>query len=123
MQAGINKHDFDVHTRRSTRIILRVPVSITKKGSSESFDAWTLVINKYGARLQSKKGLHSNQSVGLTLPNGQSATGRVIWADIVPNAEGYFEFGVQLADPGNLFGVTFPPEDWPEAVDTEDASL
>ena len=117
----MKKRDFSVEARRSTRIILRVPVSICTRDSSESFDAWTLVINRHGVRLQSKQVFRSNQEVGLAFPNGESATGRVIWADSIPNAERYFEFAVGLADPMNLFGVTFPPADWAEAVAKENA--
>jgi hypothetical protein len=115
----MNKRDFSVEARRTTRIILRLPVSICTRDSSETFDAWTLVINKHGARLQSKQVFRSNQEVGLALPNGQSATGRVIWADSIPNQEGYCEFAVELADPMNLFGVTFPPANWAEVVAKE----
>ena len=116
MRLDIKKWDLSINARRSSRVILRIPVAICTRDSSESFDAWTLVINKHGARLQSKHVFHSNQEVGLALSNGQSATGRVIWADSVPDNEGNCEFAVELADPGNLFGLFFPPADWAEPV-------
>ena len=117
----MKNRDLSVEARRTTRIILRLPVSICTRDSSESFDAWTLIINKHGARLQSKQVFRSNQEVGLALPNGQSATGKVIWAESIPNPEGYYEFAVELADPMNLFGVTFPPADWAKAAAIENA--
>ncbi len=102
---------FSFEARRSGRVLLRVPVWISTPNSNQSFDAWTLVINKHGARFQSGHAFIPNQEIGLALSNGRTVKGRVIWANSVPNLDGTFEFAVALDEPTNLFDVSFPPQD------------
>lgn len=110
---------FSLGARRSSRVILRVPVRIRTEGSRDAYEAWTTVVNKHGVRCEAKKGFTPEQEVGIATPGGQTALGKVIWATRQSNGEGNFEFAVELNEPENLFGVSFPPVDWDDATVAE----
>ena len=104
--------DISLKGRRSTRIALRVPVKIGIRKSNATLDAHTTIINKNGARLECELPIDSMQEVVISTHTGKTAIGQVIWAGTRPNFNGNFEFAIGLNQPANLFGVTFPPEDW-----------
>ena len=75
--------------RRSTRVLMRVPVRLRiKEGTFQDLliVAWTLVLSKFGARMECKWPLNVNQEVTVSvLPSEErSGTGRVVWCDSRP---------------------------------------
>ena len=114
--------DFPLERRRTMRLTLRIPLKIEIKQIDDTyltFDAWTTVVNKNGARIESdlasqeKSGLNLHQEVAITVPaSGKSATARVAWVSKDENENGNYEFGVELEEAENLWGVQFPPDDW-----------
>ena len=104
--------DFSLGARRSSRVILRAPLRIRTEGSRDAAEAWPTVVNKHGARCESKKPLMPEQEVGIATRQGQAALGKVVWATRQSNGEGNYEFAIELSAPENLFGITFPPQDW-----------
>ena len=94
------------------RIPLRLGIQ-TEGASVRSLDAWTLVLNGHGARIECKRPLDLNQEVLLTVSaTERSSKGKVVWREPNPNQSGNYEFAVELLEPENLWGVKFPPTDW-----------
>ncbi len=110
---------FSLGARRSSRVILRVPVRIRTEGSRDAYEAWTTVVNKHGIRCEAKKGFAPEQEIGIATPAGQTALGKVVWSTRQSNGDGNFEFAVELNEPENLFGVSFPPLDWENSAASE----
>ena len=99
----------------STRVAMRLPVRLgikEEKGTFRMLVAWTLVLSKYGARIESEQSLDANQAVTITvLPSEErSRMAKVVWSNSKRNENGNFEFGVQLGEAESLWGVTFPPQ-------------
>src|SRR5579885_1684286 len=115
----MKERDFSVRARRTTRVAIRVPVRISVQdafGSPEMFTAWTVVVNKHGARFDCKRAFRQNDEVSITnLANGKMAAGKVIWASGHADGEGNYEFAVELHKPVNLWSVSFPPQDWEDS--------
>ena len=98
------------------RLTLCIPLKIgiqQNDGTSLTFDARTTVVNKNGARIESDLAPPLDQELTLNVPaSGKSATARVAWASKDANENGFREFGVELEEAENLWGVRFPPDDW-----------
>ena len=77
-------------------------------GNSRSVVAWTLVVSKYGARMECKGRFGANQEVTVTmLPSEKRrGIGRVVWCDTLPNKSGNVELGVKLREAEALWGIT-----------------
>ncbi len=106
------REDNFLEGRRSTRIPLRLPVRLRfEEGTFRdlSIVAWTLVVSKYGARMECKGRFGANQEVTVTvLPSEKrSGIGRVVWCDTFPNESGNVELGVKLREAEALWGITF----------------
>jgi|ERR1700674_5147338 hypothetical protein len=104
----------DADRRRSQRVMLSVPVTLSGKTAAGLFseDTLTTVINAHGALV----GLDALVTKGQTLriktkhsPEEQEC--RVIW--IGPTAEGKAQCGIEFVKPAPKFWcVSFPPSDW-----------
>ncbi len=108
--------DFSLKARRSTRIPMRLPLQVAfrdKAGASHKVEAWTMVLNKHGARVECKRALELHQEIAVTVvPTKKSGQGSVVWREAKPNHKGHFECAVELIEAENLWGVEFPPNDW-----------
>src|SRR5262249_32637798 len=103
---------FSLKARRTTRIPLRIPVLmiVDEAGKSRSLDGWTMIVNVHGAKVECKRRFALHEEVLVQVPfNGKSQRGKVVWARAEANENGNFEFGVELNEPENLWGVGFPP--------------
>ena len=104
----------DSTRRRSQRVMLALPVSVSGKTSQGAFteNANTLVINAYGALVGLKAKLVKEQIVRLksaTHPDEQEC--RVIW--IGPTTDGKTQCGLEFTKPvAKFWGISFPPVDW-----------
>jgi hypothetical protein len=107
--------------RRSTRIDHAIPVTV---GGADAFRApylehvSTVTISCHGCRYQSKYDVLPGDVVFLELnkPDQERATcttrARVKCIERMVNKDRPFEIAVELEAPGNIWGVSFPPEDW-----------
>src|SRR5271163_1655421 len=117
----------DLRKRRSTRIVQAVPLAVTgvdALGRPFTERTSTLIINCHGCRYQSKHYVLKNMWVTLEIPHpesGQQARnvrGRVAWIQRPRTVRQLFQVALELEQPGNAWGMAFPPEDWitfPEA--------
>lgn len=95
------------HTRRSIRIQLRVPVTVSGVDSSGfrfEFVGETVIVSKHGARVRTKQ-LPETLCCGMEIRVNKardSRGGRVVWV------KSGAECGVEIHEPGNFWSVTFP---------------
>ncbi len=111
----------DLRKRRSTRIVQAVPLAVTgvdALGRQFTERTSTLIINCHGCRYQSKHYVLKNMWVTLEIPHpesGQQARnvrGRVAWIQRPRTVRQLFQVALELEQPGNAWGMAFPPEDW-----------
>lgn len=118
--------DFSLNARRSTRIPMRIPVRVGVKQSDGTFDTlngWTVVLNKHGAKIECARPFELGNILLVTVGNSRSGLGNVVWTDQKKNKNGNFEFGVELREAQNLWGVDFPPNDWERRRAAADANF
>jgi len=102
-------------TRRSTRIRVEIPISVTSLDRLRPFAerCVAVVVSGQGCGFQSSRALQIETPIFLSdLPGGGSVTARV--ASCLPlGSDGkYFLIGVSLYTHGNVWGIADPPEDW-----------
>jgi hypothetical protein len=102
-------------TRRSTRLRVEIPVTITSLDRKHPLAAkcTVLVVSPQGCGFRASQALPVETPVLLgDLPGGGSASGRV--ASCLPlGSDGkHFLIGVSLYNHGNVWGITEPPADW-----------
>ncbi|MFZ0276934.1 MAG: PilZ domain-containing protein [Candidatus Sulfotelmatobacter sp.] len=102
-------------TRRSTRIRVEIPITVTSLDRKHVFAAEcvALVVSAQGCGFRTPQALPLETPVLLgNLPGGGTASGRV--ANCLPlGSDGtQFLIGVSLYNPGNVWGITDPPADW-----------
>ena len=106
------REDNFLGARGSTRVSMRVPLQLRiNEGTFRDvfMVAWTLVVSKYGAKIECKWPLDVNQEVAVTvLPwEKRSGIGRVVWCDSNLNESGAFELAVEIPDAENLWRIPF----------------
>lgn len=120
--------------RRSTRINQAVPITVTgcdAMGRAFLERTTTSLVSAHGCRFASKHFLLAGTEVVLEVPPPtpeeppRKVTGRVAWTRSPATLRDLFQVGVEIAEPGNVWGVNFPPEDWtdPEKAEAAAAAL
>jgi len=102
-------------TRRSTRIRVEIPISVTSLDRVRPFAerCVAVVVSGQGCGFRSSRALQIETPIFLSdLPGGGSVTARV--ASCLPlGSDGkYFLIGASLYTHGNVWGIADPPEDW-----------
>jgi len=111
-------------TRRSTRLRVEIPVSVTSLDRLRPFaeKCLVVVVSAQGCGFRSSRALQLETPIMIgDLPGGGSVTARV--ANCLPlGSDGkYFLIGVALYTHGNVWGIVDPPEDWNVAAKTTPA--
>src|ERR1044071_4269836 len=100
-----------VPVRRSSRVLVTLPLAVSgqkKDGSHISGAAETILVNKHGAKIRSSIPLEPQMQLRVALLAPYKwRTAEVVWANFDAH-----EYGIQLQNPENFWGVCFPPEDW-----------
>ncbi len=102
-------------TRRSTRLRVEIPVTVTSMDRRHPFAAQcvALVVSPQGCGFRASQALPIETPVLLSdLPGGASASARVANCLPLGNDGKYFLIGVSLYNHGNVWGIANPPEDW-----------
>ena len=107
-------------TRRSTRLRVEIPVSVTSLDRRRPFaeNCVVLVVSAQGCGFRSGRGLQLETPILLNgLPGGGSVTARV--ASCIPlGGDGQqYLIGAALYTQGNVWGVVDPPADWKIAAE------
>jgi len=97
-------------SRRSTRVPLKV--LIAAQGVSEPLvcEGETIVVNRHGALIWCKVPLHVELKIEIkVIITDKRANAKVVYVD----PERPFLCGIALDKPENIWGLSFPPDDWP----------
>jgi hypothetical protein len=111
----------ELRKRRSTRIVQAVPLQVSgvdALGRPFAERTSTLIINCHGCRYQSKHYVLKNMWVNLEVPHPEQGhaprrvRGKVAWIQRPRTVRQLFQVALELEDPGNAWGIAFPPDDW-----------
>jgi hypothetical protein len=109
----------DANRRRSQRVILSVPVSITGDGPKGKFteETKTLVVNAHGALITLAAKVVQGQQMELKSPtNPEKQSCKVVY--IGPTVQGQTQVGLEFTKPApHFWHVAFPPENWTPVPD------
>jgi hypothetical protein len=103
--------------RRSTRVRVDIPVSVTSLDRMRPFAerCVVLVVSAQGCGFRSARALQLETPIMMSdLPGGNSVTARV--ASCVPLGNVGFLIGAALYNHGNVWGIADAPEDWSAAA-------
>jgi hypothetical protein len=110
--------------RRSTRIRVEIPVSVTSLDRRRPFaeQCMVLIVSAQGCGFRSSQALQLETPVMLTgLPGGGSVTARVANCLRLGNDGKFFLIGASLYTHGNVWRIADPPEDWNVAAESDPA--
>jgi hypothetical protein len=102
-------------TRRSTRLRVEIPVTVTSLDRKHPFSAqcMVLVVSPQGCGFRSPQAFPLETPLLLNdLPGGGTASARVANCLPLGNDGKNFLIGVSLYNPGNVWGIVDPPDDW-----------
>ena len=102
--------------RRSTRVPLKLAITVESGAGSRTCDGETIVVNIHGALIATAMKL----SVGMRILihvylTDKRAAARVVYVD----PEKPLHCGIELDEPRNIWGVSVPPDNWDETADLE----
>jgi len=103
-------------TRRSTRVAITVLIAAHGRSEPMTCDGETIVVNRHGALIFCSAPLSTAPlRAGLEIEiyviiTDKRATAKVVYVD--PKRPQVC--GIELAKPENIWGVSFPPDDWYE---------
>jgi len=104
----------DANRRRSQRVILSVPVSVSGTGPKGKFaeETKTLVVNAHGALITLAAKMTQGQQLELkSASNPEAQSCKVVY--IGPTVQGQTQVGVEFLKPApHFWHVAFPPENW-----------
>jgi hypothetical protein len=104
----------DSNRRRSQRVILSVPVTVSGTGTKGKFseDTKTLVVNAHGALITLAAKVSQGQQLELkTASNPEPQTCKVVY--IGPTVQTRTQVGLEFTKPApHFWHVAFPPENW-----------
>lgn len=102
--------------RRSKRLSLSIPVVISgvdAEGNHFSESVRTVVVNNHGGRIATTHRMTLGAEISIVnAVVGMKAKASVVWLGEKPGSGDLHHVGLQLLEPGNIWGVAFPPDDW-----------
>ncbi|MBZ5685526.1 MAG: hypothetical protein LAP86_10875 [Acidobacteriia bacterium] len=101
--------------RRGTRIPCKIPITLTSLDPSQPFSDECLVIlvNPQGCAARFGRPLEIGATVRLgRLPPSGNVTARVVNCISMGQYQRLWLLGMALDEPGNVWGIQSPPEDW-----------
>jgi len=104
--------------RRSHRVLLHVPVTVSSEEPKLQFkeQTTTLVVNAHGALITLEAKANQNQKLFISSGSSDKQACRVVY--VGPTLQGRTQYGIEFAEPApNFWHITFPPEDWAGAID------
>ncbi|MBZ5678485.1 MAG: hypothetical protein LAO24_00105 [Acidobacteriia bacterium] len=102
-------------TRRSTRLRVEIPVSVTSLDRMHPFaeKCVAIVVSCQGCGIRSSSALSTGTPILLSdLPAGGSVTARVASCLPLGKDSSHFLIGAALYTHGNVWGIDNPPDDW-----------
>ncbi len=108
-----------VPQRRSSRIVMRVPLLINAADGSADTE-WeqvqTVVVSQYGGLIRTQQKFSVGMMLDIRMRNKErSARGRVVWSSLRFTPQGA-DLGFEILDNPGFWEITFPPDRWPERM-------
>jgi hypothetical protein len=102
--------------RRSTRILLRVPLIVNAVEPSET--EWepveTITVSKHGAMIRTQQDFRVGDTLEIRVRNKDRwARARVAWKSSKVTPQGV-ELGFEILDHDGFWDISFPPDRWSE---------
>ena len=98
-------------SRRSTRVPLKVVITAQSLTEPLTCDGETIVVNRHGALISSSVPLRVGMQILIhVIMTDKRAPAKVVYVD----PERPRVCGIGLAEPENIWGLSFPPDDWYE---------
>jgi hypothetical protein len=102
-------------SRRSTRVPLKVVISTQGVIEPLTCDGETIIVNRHGALICCTVPLRMGLKIEIhVIMTDKRAKAEIVYLD----ADRPFLCGVALETPANIWGLSFPPEDWFETHET-----
>jgi hypothetical protein len=102
--------------RRSTRVPLTIRIEAQGVTEYLTCEGQTIVVNLHGALIQTSVAL----TVGMQIEIHVYLTAKRAAAEVVYlNSEKPFCYGIELAKPQNIWGISLLPDDWDESNSEE----
>ena len=102
-------------SRRSTRVALKIVISVQGLSEPLTCDGETISVNRHGALISSSVPLRIETKITIqVVVTDKSAHAKVVYVD----PERPRLCGIALAEPENIWGVSVPPDDWYETLET-----
>lgn len=96
-------------SRRSTRVALKVVISVLSLSEPLTCDGETITLNLHGALISSSISLRIGVRIAiLVIQTGKRGDAKVVYVD----PERPRVCGIALDKPENIWGVSVPPDDW-----------
>ena len=96
-------------SRRSTRVPLQILITLLGLEEPLTCDGETITVNRHGALISSSVPLHIESKIAIhVVLTSKRALAKVVYVD----PERPRVCGIALEKPGNIWGVSVPPDDW-----------
>lgn len=96
-------------SRRSTRVPLKIVISVQGRSEPLACDGETIVVNRHGALISSSVPLRAEMKIKTQIVlSGMRADANVVHID----PEQPQVSGIALETPGNIWDLSLPPDDW-----------
>lgn len=101
--------DGRAESRRSTRVPLKVVITAQGLNEPLTCEGETVVVNRHGARISCTVPLRVGLKIEIhVVITGKRAAAQVVYVD----PERPEICGIALNKPENIWGLSFPPDDW-----------
>lgn len=104
--------------RRSQRVLLNVPITVSSDAPQGAFseDTQTLVVNAHGALITLAAKVSPGQSLQIKVRSApETQACRVVY--LGPSVDGRTQLGIEFSKPApNFWHITFPSGDWTTAL-------
>jgi hypothetical protein len=98
-------------SRRSTRVPLKVIITVEGGAESQTCDGETIVVNLQGALIATGIALSIGMRISIHVyVTDKRAGARVVYID----PKNPLHCGIELDEPRNIWGVSLPPDNWDE---------
>jgi hypothetical protein len=109
--------------RRSTRILLRVPLIINVLGDAEE-PVWepveTVTVSQHGAMVRARQTYNVGDTLEIRVRDkDRIARARVAWTSSRLTPQG-FELGFEILDEDGFWEIGFPPDRWSARMKPQD---
>ena len=107
----------EVPRRRSTRVVLRIPILVRVANGSLEAEweaAETVLVSLHGGLIRTHQPLPEGAALDIRMRHQErSARARVAWRSPGPTARG-FDLGLEILDPPGFWEFSFPADRWSE---------